>query len=130
MARRRVAVEETEQTKEEIQEEKPSEFSQQLTTEKEWVEARNAANETHANGGVVKRLFAKTVRVVWGQETFSPTKFHVCVVGPFELEAAVPEGEDAFHVICRLREELSKMAEFERERKLKSFIPNCTVQKG
>jgi hypothetical protein len=94
--------------------------------------ARHAAmrDAAVANGtrtttrSAVERHTAKTVRVVWGAETFSPAKFHVCIVGPFELEAAVPEGEDPMPIIQRLRDNLQAMAEAERERKLKSFIPN------
>ena len=113
MARRRVAVESgsVEEVKQEEQKETP-------TRE----EPREEIGDRLEN--------VRRVKVVWGQETLSPAKFHVCVVGPYELEADVLEGEDSLTVIRRLQSELSKIAEAERERKLKSFIPNVATHKG
>ena len=70
-----------------------------------------------------------TVRVVWGEEMLTPVRFHTCAVGPFEITATVPEGENPMQVVARLTEQLNAFAVKERERKLKEFIPLCTVEK-
>jgi hypothetical protein len=99
---------------------------QSVATSAEFIKARNQTLDTFANGGITRKVSAKTVKAVWAAETFSPKLFHVCVVGPFELEAVVPEGENALEVLEKLREELRHMAEKERDRKLKSFMTAMT----
>lgn len=62
--------------------------------------------------------------VTWGREQISPAQFHMNDVGPFTVEGEILPGETYADAHARVYGELVKIAEAERERKFRSFIPH------
>ena len=65
---------------------------------------------------------AETVTVVWGEELFSPQRFHTFTAGPFTATGRVREGETTTMAMARLLGEVTVVAEQERARKIASYM--------
>jgi hypothetical protein len=70
------------------------------------------------------------VRVVWGNELFSPKQFHTFTVGPFELTTKVRRGETPAQAMARATAQLAEFAQAEHERKRTIYLRNVAEAIG
>ena len=71
-----------------------------------------------------------TIAMTWGEETFTPIRFHTFTVGPFRAITTIKPNETALLARVRLAKFLSKMAALDFAEKVEGFPDRIKATRG